>query len=176
VRIIAGKLGGRNFTSPSGHKTHPMSDKVRGALFNTLGDITGLTVLDAFAGSGAIAFEAISRGAADVVAIDNDRRAQQTIADNINVLGLDNQIKLIRAAVGSWLNTSTDAFNIVIVDPPYDDIPKTALINLTERVQPGGLYVLSLPPNAEVRPSENFALLDEKKYGDAKLVFYRRIA
>jgi 16S rRNA (guanine966-N2)-methyltransferase len=176
VRIIAGKLGGRNFTSPSGHKTHPMSDKVRGALFNTLGDITGLTVLDAFAGSGAIAFEAISRGAADVVAIDNDRRAQQTIADNIKVLGLDNQIKLIRAAVGSWLNTSTDAFNIVIVDPPYDDIPKTALINLTERVQPGGLYVLSLPPNAEVRPGENFALLDEKTYGDAKLVFYRRIA
>jgi 16S rRNA (guanine(966)-N(2))-methyltransferase RsmD len=76
MRIIAGTLGGRTFESPHGRRTHPMSDKVRGSLFNTLGDIDGLTILDAFAGSGALAFEAISRGAEHVLAIEIDNRAQ----------------------------------------------------------------------------------------------------
>ncbi|MCA9330109.1 RsmD family RNA methyltransferase, partial [Candidatus Saccharibacteria bacterium] len=63
MRIISGKLGSRQFIAPKGFATHPMGDRVRTALFNTLGDIVGLTVLDAFGGSGAISFEAISRGA-----------------------------------------------------------------------------------------------------------------
>jgi 16S rRNA (guanine966-N2)-methyltransferase len=72
VRIIAGSLKGRTFSEPHGHRTHPMSEKVRGALFNALGDIEGLTFLDAFAGSGALSFEAASRGAKSVIAIDKD--------------------------------------------------------------------------------------------------------
>ena len=70
MRVIAGRLGGRNFDSPKTQRTHPMSDKVRGALFNALGDLGGLTVLDAFAGSGACSLEAASRGATEVLAID----------------------------------------------------------------------------------------------------------
>ena len=72
MRIIAGYLGGRQFNSPRSNRTHPMSDKARGGLFNALGDISGLTVLDAFAGSGALSFEAISRGAESVIAVDID--------------------------------------------------------------------------------------------------------
>jgi 16S rRNA (guanine966-N2)-methyltransferase len=75
MRVIAGFLGGRNFDSPGGHRTHPMSDKVRGAVFGVLGDIKGLSVLDAFAGSGALSIEAVSRGAKYAVAIDVDKRA-----------------------------------------------------------------------------------------------------
>jgi 16S rRNA (guanine966-N2)-methyltransferase len=84
MRIIAGRLGGRHFASPQGRRTHPMSDKMRGALFNALGDIDGLSVLDAFAGSGALAFEAVSRGAGHAVAIDVDKSAQRAIAENIS--------------------------------------------------------------------------------------------
>jgi len=70
VRIIAGYLSGRQFNSPRSNRTHPMSDKARGGLFNSLGDISGLSLLDAFAGSGALSFEAISRGTASSVAVD----------------------------------------------------------------------------------------------------------
>src|ERR1700756_1715958 len=104
MRIIAGRLGGRRFASPRGHRTHPMSDKMRGALFNSLGELAGLSVLDAFAGSGALAFEAVSRGAKGAVAIDLDRSAQQAIAANITALGLQDQVKLVRASAGAWLS------------------------------------------------------------------------
>src|SRR4051812_43097697 len=100
MRIIAGTMGGRTFSSPHGHRTHPMSDKMRGALFNTLGDIGGLTILDAFAGSGALSFEAVSRGARHATAIDSDRSAQQTITENIRSLSLNKHVKLIKASAG----------------------------------------------------------------------------
>src|ERR1039458_7477259 len=97
MRVIAGFLGGRNFDSPGGHRTHPMSDKVRGAIFGVLGDIKGLTVLDAFAGSGALAIEAISRGAKRAVAIEVDKGAHTVITENIKALGIEDRIKAVRA-------------------------------------------------------------------------------
>lgn len=121
MRIISGSLGGQQFASTKGHRTHPMSDKMRGALFNALGDISGLTVLDAFAGSGAISFEAVSRGAAHSMAIERDRQAQQAIAESIEKLKLNSRIKLVKASANSWLGTSDDLFDIVLVDPPWED-------------------------------------------------------
>lgn len=175
MRIIAGSLGGRNFDSPHGHRTHPMSDKVRGALFNALGDIEGLTVLDAFAGSGALSFEAISRGAASALAIESDRNAQATIARNVTSLGLGRQVRLIKASANAWLQTNPDAtFDIVLCDPPYDDVQENLLQHLAARVAAKGLLVLSWPGGREV---PNFASLEQvthKSYGDAQLVFYRR--
>lgn len=102
MRVIAGTLGGRQFESPKGHKTHPMGDKQRGALFNTLGDISGLTVLDLYAGSGALSFEAISRGAARATAVELDKSAQETIAANIYSLALEDKVTLASSRVASW--------------------------------------------------------------------------
>src|SRR5579883_2683533 len=102
MRIVAGTLGGRQFEAPKGHRTHPMSDKVRGALFNMLGDISGLTVFDAFAGSGALSFEAISRGAKSAVAVDIDKSAHKTILKNAKQLGVPAQLKAIRANASGW--------------------------------------------------------------------------
>lgn len=177
MRIIAGRLGGRVFETPGTHRTHPMSDKVKGALFNVLGDLDGLTVLDAFAGSGALGFEAISRGAKHVTLIDNERIAQKTIADNITVLGLAKNVKLIKASANAWLSTNEDAtFNIVLCDPPYDNLQLSLLTRLAEHVADQGIIVVSLPPKAafELSP-DNFELEVSKDYGDARLVFYRRI-
>src|SRR5437868_2924372 len=101
MRIIAGKLKGREFKSPHGHKTHPMSDKVRGALFNILGDIDELTFLDAFAGSGALAFEAVSRGAKSVAAIDKDSSAHKALEQNAKEL-CPRDVKVIKANAGGW--------------------------------------------------------------------------
>lgn len=176
MRIIAGTLGGRNFESPRGHRTHPMSEKVRGALFNALGDIEGLTVLDAFAGSGALAFEAVSRGAAKALAIESDRVAQRTITENIELLGVQDRVKIIKAAANAWLNTSSDIFDIVLLDPPYDDLQTGLLDKLAARVKTSGLAVLSLPPQTDFGlPPAGFQPLSSKNYGDACLAFYRRI-
>jgi 16S rRNA (guanine966-N2)-methyltransferase len=153
-----------------------MSDKVRGALFNTLGDLDGLTLLDAFAGSGALAFEAVSRGADRVVVIDSDRSAQQAIADNIRALSVANRVKLIRASASAWLTTSDEGFDIILCDPPYDDPQPTLLGKLAERAREGGLVVLSLPPAAEVALGAPFQPIAIKNYGDAELRFYRKVA
>ncbi len=175
MRIIAGKLGGRNFDAPRGHRTHPMGDKIRGALFNILGDISGLTVLDAFAGSGALSFEAISRGAASALAIEIDKEAFETIQRNIITLGLDPEVIVMRKNVAGWSRNNQDKqFDIVLADPPYNDIRPTLLQKLMPQVKPGGLLVLSWPGGEPVRPFNGVEVVSAKAYGDAQLVFYRR--
>ena len=154
-----------------------MSDKIRGALFNALGELDGLTVLDAFAGSGALSFEAVSRGAQSVIAIENDHQAQKTIEANIKALSLISDIKLIKTSAGAWLDTSDETFDVILCDPPYDDLQPNLLIRLAERANPDGLIVYSLPPGTGVPLSiTNYKLVTSKDYGDSQLVFYRRIA
>lgn len=175
MRVIAGRLGGRTFNSPNSFKTHPMSDKIRGALFNMLGDIEGLTILDAFAGSGALSFEAISRGAAHATALDNDRQAQAVIAENIKALGLNRETTLIKASVGGWLQTnSAPIFDIVLCDPPYNDLRKNLVVRLSGCVAEGGTLVISWPGNAELPQISGFKKVAHRSYGDAQLVFYQR--
>lgn len=176
MRIIAGKLGGRIFDSPRGHATHPMSDRVRGGLFNTLGDITGLSVLDAFSGSGALSFEALSRGTSRALAIELDKSAQRTIEINAKLLGLGTEFKLVRASANGWLNTSSDKlmFDIILCDPPYQDLQMNLIDRLSGRVGPHGVLVLSWPGKAEVPSFNGFVPAQRKEYGDAQLIFYKR--
>lgn len=174
MRIIAGRLGGRNFASPKTHRTHPMSDKVRGALFNALGELDGLTVLDAFAGSGACSLEAISRGASEVLAIDIDPEAVKTIAANVRELGLEDVITVRRKNISGWSrNNQTMQFDIVLADPPYNDIRPDVLERLAAHVKPGGLFVLSWPGSEPLRDFAGLDVVLHKTYGDAQLVFYR---
>lgn len=176
MRIIAGSLRGRTIFSPKGHKTHPMSEKTRGALFNVLGDISGLSVLDAFAGSGALSAEAISRGAASSIAIDNDKNAQTAIAENIKQLQINNQMKLIKANAGSWLTTTSEKYDIVLLDPPYDNFQPSLATKLAARANSNGVVVVSQPGDSKFMLSSDFELLADKDYGDSRLVFYRRIS
>ncbi len=177
MRIIAGRLGGRPFDSPRGHRTHPMSDKMRGALFNTLGDIEELTILDAFAGSGALGLEALSRGAASVIAIDVDKGAAETIVSNSETLRLRSQIKVIRANASSWSDNNSDMlFDLVLLDPPYDQINVDILMKLANHTKPDGIAVFSLPPTSNfVLPATDYNLLTNNTYGDSQLVFYRKM-
>ncbi len=146
MRIIAGRLGGRMFDSPKTHRTHPMSEKARGALFNALGDIEELTMLDAYAGSGAVAFEAVSRGAAAVTAIDVDTDAIKTVAANAKALGVDDTVTVLRKNISGWSRNNTHkTFDIVVADPPYTDIRPDVIERLGEHLLPGGTFVLSWP-------------------------------
>jgi 16S rRNA (guanine966-N2)-methyltransferase len=151
-----------------------MSDKARGALFNVLGDVDDLTVLDAFAGSGALSFEAISRGAHSALAIDSDRQAQKVIAENIKALNLSEQVKLIKASANAWLQTNPNAtFDLVICDPPYDNLKLSLLARLAQRVDEDGLFILSWPGDKDAPEIEGLRQIEFRSYGDASLIFYR---
>ncbi len=175
MRVIAGRLGGRTFEDPRGHRTHPMSEKARGAIFNALGDIDGLTFLDAYAGTGALAIEAVSRGAESVLAIDVDIEAVKTMAASVKTLGLSDEITVLRKNISGWSRNNQDKkFDAVLADPPYDDIRPDVIERLAVHVVPGGLFVLSWPGAEPVRTLASLELISHKTYGDAQLVFYRR--
>lgn len=176
MRVIAGFLGGRNFNSPRGHRTHPMSDKMRGAIFGVLGDIKGLTVLDAFAGSGALSIEAISRGAKHCTAIEVDKKAHSCIVENIESLGLEDRIKAIRAYANAWSTRhQSQFFDIILLDPPYDNVPYRDLKHMPRHLSETGVLVLSWPGKAENLRFEGLEVVQEKIFGDSKLVFYKKI-
>ena len=152
-----------------------MSEKARGALFNVLGDINGLRVLDAYAGSGALGFEALSRGTSFVQAVDQDRAAIKIIEANVADLGLSgDQIKVSQANITSWAGNYDQApFDLVICDPPYDQIKPEVLTTVAGLLKPGGLLVVSHPDDAPELPE--LKLIDSKNYGDANLSFYRSL-
>lgn len=176
MRVISGRLGGRMFDSPRGHRTHPMSEKIRGAIFNMLGDIRGLRFFDAFAGTGALTIEAISRGAKHVTAVEIDMEAFKTIMQNVKALEIDEQVKLHRKDAKSWSRNNKDAqFDVVLIDPPYDAVPYTLLHKLATHAKPGGIVIYSLPPDHDFKLStQDYSLEVDKAYGDATLLVYRR--
>lgn len=176
MRIIAGDFKGRQIIAPRGHRTHPMSDKARGGLFNTLGDISGLAVLDAFAGSGALSFEAISRGAKSVVAIDIDKGAVDTIKQNAKTLGVVDRVKAIRANSSGWSDNNKETkFDLVFIAPPYDDLQPKLAAKLSDHLKEEGVYVLDWPKNEPSLEIDGLRLVKSKSYGDATLIFYKKV-
>jgi len=175
VRIIAGKFGGRRIETPDGKRTHPMSERVRGAMFNSIGDeIKDARVLDAFAGSGAVGIEALSRGAAHVTFIERDRVAQKVIIENIHLLGIEERTKLIKAPVSGWINTyDGEPFDLIFVDPPYHDPQFSTVLQLLGLLKPGALMVLSKPGRSESPTKPGVVVVDNRSYGDAALTYYR---
>ena len=173
MRIIAGEFKSRVLKDPKGHKTHPMSERIRGALFNSLGDISGKTFLDAFAGTGSVAVEALSRGAVDVHAVEINPDAFENLQDNRNKITDETRLKVHRANVKTWLKNNGKYFDLIVADPPYDKVYMPALEVVASYVEPNGIFVISLP-HAEHFSMKGMKKLDEKRYGNAKLVFYRK--
>lgn len=176
LRIIAGQYGGRTIAAPDGRKTHPMSERVRNALFNSIGnEIQGAKVLDAFAGTGAIGLEAMSRGADHVTFIERDRIAQKVIVENITTLGVRDQSKLIRASVSAWAGTyDGPQFDIIFADPPYHDVQFSTVTLLMGLLKPSALMVLSHPGRSECQTRPGVVVVDNRSYGDATLTLFRR--
>lgn len=152
-----------------------MSEKMRGALFNALGDIEGLTFLDAFAGSGALSFEAISRGAKSAIAVEIEKDAHETMKRSIQELKLREQIKAVRANIAGWsIHNMEHKYDVVLLDPPHDNIRPNLLQKLMNRhVKDNGLAVLSYPGHAKVPEFDRMKVVADKNYGDAQLIYYR---
>lgn len=148
MRIIAGTLKGRRLATPTWSGLRPTGDKLRETLFNVLAPrIQGAAVLDLFAGTGALGLEAVSRGAARVVLVEQDRRAQALIAENVRRCGAEDRCVIIRAHVARALETlrrrpDFTPFDIVLLDPPYDRPPASVLDGVDDMVTPQGVVVL----------------------------------
>ena len=177
VRLIAGKYGGRILDAPDTSKTHPMSERIRNALFNSIGDeIEGKVVLDAFAGSGAVGFEALSRGAKAVTFLERDRIAGKVIDKNTMALGCGDEVRLIRASVTAWSeNNPGEQFDLIFADPPYHDPQFSTVTRLFSHLKPGALMVLSHPGRGEAPTgTKGIVVVDNRSYGTASLTFFRR--
>jgi 16S rRNA (guanine966-N2)-methyltransferase len=176
VRIISGEFGGRKIEAPDTGRTHPMGERIRNAIFNSLGDrIEGATVLDAFAGTGSVGLEALSRGAHDVTFVERDRIAQKVLAKNITALGVENRTAIIRTSVGSWLETKAEKeFDFIFADPPYSDPQLSTAEALLGLLKPGGYMILSHPGRGEELAKTGVVVVDNRSYGNAFLTYYRR--
>lgn len=175
IRIISGRFGGRIIEGSSTNRTHPMGERIRNSLFNIISaEVEGARVLDAFAGSGSLGLEAISRGATFTTFIEKDRVAQKVIESNIATLKAGDETKLVKAPVASWLETANEKYDIIFVDPPYHDTQLSTAMKLTSLLKPNGLMVLSYPGRGEVPTELGVVVVDNRSYGDAALAFYRK--
>jgi len=176
MRVISGRLKGRRLKAPTWGGLRPTSDKLRETLFNILAPrIAGARVLDGYAGTGAVGIEALSRGAAMVTFVENDRRAQALIAENLAHCGVTNGYAIIRATVARAIDDygTTKAFDIVMLDPPYEDEPGAVIAAAGDVLAPGGLLVLE---HARRRPTPDSAgplgRVRGVTSGDSALAFY----
>jgi 16S rRNA (guanine966-N2)-methyltransferase len=169
VRVVAGIHGGRRLKAPAGAATRPTADRVREALFSILGDaVDGATVLDLFAGSGALGIEALSRGAAEAVFVDSSAAAIRAVRVNLEALGLEAETH--RADARAYLRAARDAarqYDLVFLDPPYLAAERLAP-GLSEAIgpllRPGGRVVSESDRRAPL--GLDLPLRDERRYGD----------
>jgi 16S rRNA (guanine966-N2)-methyltransferase len=177
MRVIAGSAGGIRLKIPP-HDLRPTMDMVREAAFSALADLAvGARVLDLFAGSGAYGIEALSRGAAEAVFVDDHPKSIEAIRLNLSKTKLVG--KVIRDDVFRFLERQNEKYRVVFADPPYAkksgdrDFAGELMENesLAAAVEPGGLLVLESAPSKEVNRSQFWEITRAKKYGATKLSF-----
>ena len=172
MRVIAGKLGGRQLLAPKGWQVRPTSERVREALFSALGDVSGYKVADLYCGTGALGIEAISRGAASAVLVDSDTRPAM---GNVHNLGLITEIELVRGEAAGWLKSAQgQQFDLVLIDPPYRMAPDLAADldrDLPGVLAPGGRVVVE---SAAKSPLElpSLEVVRERRYGRTLVTFH----
>lgn len=176
MRIIAGRNKGRTLKAPTWDGLRPTSDKLRGTLFNILAPrVEGARVLDVFAGTGAIALEALSRGAAAAVCIESDRRAARLIEENAALCGELNRCVIIRDGVERALQRPIAGapFDIIVLDPPYDyGALDDAVAQAGRQRAAGGIVVLEHAARVAPPAPAGLALTRTVKSGDSALSFY----
>ena len=171
MRIIAGSRKGHTITAPGGMETRPTSDRVRENVFNIIGPVDGATVLDLYAGSGAMGLEALSRGAAQAVFVDDDRDAVRAIERNLDKLRLHGTV-LCRDAV-AMLASERRKYDLVLVDPPYGmypDLQQQLARYLPAVLDDDGVVVLET--DARVEPELPLAQRTSRKYGQTRVTVF----
>jgi 16S rRNA (guanine966-N2)-methyltransferase len=171
MRVIAGELRGRRLVAPRGWQVRPTPDRVREAIFSALGDVGGASVADLYCGTGALAIEALSRGARRAILVDHDTRPA---LGNVESLDLRDRVELVAADVPSWLRGARGPFDLVFVDAPY---------RLADRVGPeldsflpgllaaGGRVIVESAARSPLS-LRSLVKLRERRYGRTHVAFY----
>ena len=175
MRIIAGTHRGHRIAAPKGLDTRPTSDRVRESAFNLIGPVDGASVLDLFAGSGAMGLEALSRGAESATFVEADRRAAETIDENLAKLRLTGA-RIVRDDAVRALAAEASAgrkYDLVLVDPPYDLYPELEpklARYLPHVLADGGLLVVET--GARVEPELPLEQRTSRRYGSARVTLF----
>ena len=180
MRIVAGRWKGHPLVAPKGKLTRPTSDRVREALFNILGDIDAFVILDLFSGTGAVALEALSRGAGSAVCVERNHAALRAIRTNAERLGANHQLTVAAQDVNNYLASDRSSYSLIFADPPWAEARVFAEEwgeTLVQLLLPDGCLVLERgrrdAPPPELPTLEGPQL---RIYGDTALVFYRKRA
>ena len=176
VRITGGELRGRRLAA-AGKETRPTTEKVRQALFNTIQHkVMGAHVLDLFAGSGAVAIEAISRGAASAICVESSRRAAQQIRRSLETLDIESVCEVVCGDVFRSLARLAGPFTIIFADPPYGKGYGERLLTALDELDllaDGGLCILE-EVSYKRPPLRYLELIEEREYGDTHLYIFKK--
>ncbi len=179
MRVTGGELGGRPLQAPRGRSVRPTADRVREALFATLGDLRGCEVLDGYAGTGSLGIEALSRGAARAVFAERSPRVLAVLRENLHTLGVEPRAEVLRGDVPQLLRRLGAAapprrFDWIFLDPPYrGEEAGRALSALSELdlIAPGGGVVVETSRFQPLEEVPGFRRFDERRYGDTVVVY-----
>jgi 16S rRNA (guanine(966)-N(2))-methyltransferase RsmD len=173
MRIIAGSRKGHRIYAPSGRDTRPTSDRVRENTFNLIGPVDGASVLDLFAGSGALGLEALSRGASSAVFVETDRDARRTIERNLDKLRLAGA-RIVPLDATTALAQEAAAgrkYDLVLVDPPYSMTSHASLARYLPQVLAEN-GVLVFESDARTEPELPLAVRTSRKYGSTRVTLF----
>lgn len=185
MRIVAGRLKGRTIVAPDGQGTRPTSDRARQAVFNVLEHaawaepLDGMRVMDLFAGSGALGFEAISRGAAFALFVETDDEARGAIRENADAYGVMGRTRVHRRSaidLGGRPGSDGEAFDLAFLDPPYrQGMGEQALARLIEGnwLRPGAIVVFERGSDEPEIDTPGYERLDARDYGAARVLFLK---
>jgi 16S rRNA (guanine966-N2)-methyltransferase len=181
MRIVAGRYGGRRLVAPAGSATRPTSDRVREALFQRLGPLDDAVVLDLFAGSGALALEALSRGARRAVLVDSAPAAIRAVRANLAALGVGPDVADVRRQdARAFLRSARAArheYDLVLLDPPYRlaaELGRELSPLLRGVLAAGGRVVTESDRRAPLDLDSDLPLTDERRYGDTLIRTHER--
>jgi len=184
MRVVGGRLRGRNLAAPKGDAIRPTSDRLRESLFNVLahayGDpVTGARVLDLFAGTGALGIEAISRGAAFTLFIDDGAEARALIRQNVDALGLGAVTRVFRRdATRLGAAHPVEPFSLAFLDPPYRKglaAPALAAMRDGGWLTPDALVVVEEAADAGFAAPDGYAEIERRTYDDTVIGFLRAV-
>ena len=181
MRIISGSAGGRPLKAPP-DGLRPTMDRVKGAVFSSLGDLVpGAVVLDLFAGSGAMGIEALSRGASAALMIDSNERCIRCIHENLKMAGVSANVQTMDVYRFLDFQITPESFDIIFADPPYSKKPEdvkhaealATSFKLAAALKPGGLFVLEKQASGTLDGSL-FEVIKAKRYGGSEILYLAR--